>query len=116
MTDGREVLNRHLLDEIAHDFQDDHDVTLGTMFRSPGLRVEGKVFAFLGSNGELIVKLPKARAAELVDEGTAEAVVMGKRTMREWIVLPAEGDSASTLALWRDLAYEAYRFVGALSK
>ncbi|WP_049793712.1 MmcQ/YjbR family DNA-binding protein [Hoyosella subflava] len=116
MTDGREVPNGHLLDDIARDFADEHDVVMGTMFRSPGLRVGGKVFAFLGSNGELIVKLPRTRAAELVDEGTAEAVVMGKRTMRKWILLPARGDSASKLTLWRDLAYEAYRFVGALKR
>lgn len=111
MPDGREVPNRDLLDDIARCFDKDPDVAMGTMFRSPGLRVGGKIFAFLGTRGELIVKLPRDRAAQLLDEGTAEPVVMGTRTMREWVELPAREDEASTLSRWRALAVEAHRFV-----
>ncbi|TDC42198.1 MmcQ/YjbR family DNA-binding protein [Actinomadura sp. KC345] len=85
-------------------------------FRSPGLRVGGKVFAFLGFDGELIVKLPSDRANAFVDAGTAEKVVMGERTMREWIAFPALDDRAATLTQWREVAREAHRYVDALRR
>jgi hypothetical protein len=107
--------NVDLLDRIAEDFADDRDVAMGTMFRSPGLRVGGKIFVFLGRKGQLIVKLPSDRATELVDAGTAEPMVMGGRTMREWIAFPPREDPAATLALWRDVAREAHRYVSAVS-
>lgn len=116
MTNRREARNHDLLERIAEDFDGDPDVDVGTMFRSPGLRVGGKVFAFLSHEGELIVKLPRDRATELVDEGTAEKVVMGKRTMREWIAIPARTDRVATLALWREAAREAHRYVDALRR
>jgi len=68
----------------------------------------------IGNRGELIVKLPRDRAAQLVDAGTAEHVVMGKRTMREWVELPARADTASTLSLWKPLAKEAHHYVDTL--
>lgn len=37
------------------------DVEVGTMSRSPGLRLDGTILAFLGFDGELIVKLPDPR-------------------------------------------------------
>ncbi|TMR11134.1 hypothetical protein ETD86_36850 [Nonomuraea turkmeniaca] len=114
MADRQEAPNRDLLDLVAEDFTDDHDVFMGTMFRSPGLRVGGKIFAFLGHHGQLIVKLPKDRVGEFLDVGTAEEVVMGKRTMREWIAFPAQEDHEATLALWRSVAQEAHQYVDSL--
>lgn len=114
MPDGRDVPNGDLLDQLAEDFKNELDVTMGTMFRSPGLRVGGKIFAFLGHDGELIVKLSKNRVQELVATGTADQVTMGKRTMREWITIPANGNHIATLALWRGVAREAYEYVDAL--
>ena len=40
---------------------------IGTMFRSPALRYEGKAFAFQGLEGGVIVKLPNDRITELAD-------------------------------------------------
>lgn len=114
MPEVRDVPNRDLLEDIARCFDVDPDVAMATMFRSPGLRVGGKIFAFLGNRGELIVKLPRDRADQLVAEGTAEHVAMGTRTMREWVELPSGADSASTLSLWTGLAKEAHRYVDAL--
>lgn len=116
MADRRQAPNRDLLDRIAEDFAHEPDVTVSTMFRSPGLRVRSKIFAFLGHQGELIVKLPSARANQLVDAGTAEQVVMGNRTMREWIACPMREDRTATLALWRDIAREAHKYVDALQQ
>lgn len=112
----RDTPNGDLLDRIAEDFTDDRDVAMGTMFRSPGLRVGGKIFAFLGFGGELIVKVPSDRVRELVAAGKAEQVVMGQRSMREWIELPDLGDRTATLALWRDLAREAHQYVASLRR
>lgn len=111
-----DVPNGDLLDRIAEDFAGDRDVAMGTMFRSPGLRVGGKIFAFLGHHGELIVKVPSDRVRELVAAGKAQQVVMGKRTMREWIELPGPGDRTATLALWRVVAREAHQYVDSLRR
>ncbi|WP_283136421.1 hypothetical protein [Rhizohabitans arisaemae] len=105
-----------LLDRIAEDFGNAPDVAMGTMFRSPGLRTGGKIFAFLGHNGELIVKLPQDRARRLVDAGTAEHVTMGTRTMRERVAFPAQGNDTATLILWRKVARDAHRYVGSLRR
>src|SRR5579872_5298146 len=48
-----------------------------------------KVFAFTRPNG-VAVKLPEEKSQELVDAGTASFLVMGKRTMREWVVVNHE--------------------------
>ncbi len=45
-----------------------------------------KVFAFI--QGESVVlKLPKERAKELLDKKQASQLVMGKRAMKEWVVI-----------------------------
>lgn len=103
---------RALLDELAAEFLRAPDVEVGTMFRSPGLRVAGKIFAFLGHDDRLIVKLPRARARGVVAAGTAHEVTMGSRTMKEWVSLPFDDDDLDgTLARWRDAAHEAHDFV-----
>ena len=107
----REAPNTDLLDQIAEDFKHDQNVAMGTMFRSPGLRVRDKIFVFLSHKGQLIAKLPSDRAKELVADGTAEPMVMGKRTMREWIAFPPQAG----LATWREAAREAHEYVSAVS-
>ncbi|NMD97661.1 hypothetical protein HF877_20025 [Rhodococcus sp. BL-253-APC-6A1W] len=100
------------LDEIAVEYRSDPAVEMGTMFRSPGLRVGGRIFAFLGGDQRLIVKLPRSRALEAVDTGTAHHVTMGSRTMKEWVAFPLDGnDLAGTLDTWRHAAREAHNFV-----
>ncbi|GAA4426184.1 hypothetical protein GCM10023169_24710 [Georgenia halophila] len=75
------------------------------MFGSEALRVGGKVLAFVGTDGELIVKVPVERAAELVDGGTATRVRIGRNAAREWVgVLPDRPH------LWPGVLDEAYRY------
>ena len=106
---------RRFFDEIAEEYLDDPDVEFGTMFRSPGLRVAGKVFVFLGGDQRLIVKLPRPRALEVVGEGTADEVTMGTRTMKEWVSFGVdEDDLDGTLATWRRVTREAHEFVAGL--
>ncbi len=100
---------REALDALAAEYADDPRVRFGTMFRSPGLRVDGKIFAFLGHGDRLIVKLPRERAVALMAAGVAGDVTMGTRTMKEWVALPAE-----TPGGWSGYAREAYAYVSAL--
>ena len=102
-----------LLQDIAQALQDDGPVAVGTMFRSPALRTGKKVVAFLGSGSgdTLILKLPRERAVARLEEGSAEPVTIGNRTMREWIEVPAHSDSSSTRTAWTGLAREALLYV-----
>ena len=105
-----------LLLEIVAALENDGPVEIGTMFRSPGLRTGNKIVAFLGHGDRLIVKLPRPRAAALVDDGTAEPVTMGSRTMREWVAIPADPAAEATQATWTTLAREALHYVQQLPR
>lgn len=100
-----------VLHDLAREIGTEGDVEVGTMFRSPGLRVHGKILAFLGFGGELIVKLPRDRGQELVEDGAAAPVVMGTRTMKEWFELPAARTPAESYAAWLPRVREAVEFV-----
>ena len=76
-------------------------------FGSEALAVDGSIFAML-TRGELVVKLPAARVAALVDTGIGRPFTAGKgRPMREWVVVSGGGDET-----WDELAREALEFVG----
>jgi len=107
---------RALLDELSGDFADDPDVQGGTMFRSPGLRVKGKVFAFVGTGDRLIAKLPPEQVRAHLADGTGTPVTMGQRTMKEWLSFPADEDPAHTLQSWRPIARAAHDYVRALAE
>jgi hypothetical protein len=93
-------------DAILHRFDGEPGVERGTNWRSDGLRINGKIFA-MEVDGDLVVKLPAARCAELVEAGYGRPFEAGGRTMREWVrVGDDRGDE------WVGLAEEAFRFVG----
>ncbi len=48
--------------------------------------VGNKVFAFLQGDG-VALKLPKSTIQTLVETQQAAPLVMGKRTMKEWVVI-----------------------------
>jgi TfoX/Sxy family transcriptional regulator of competence genes len=77
----------------------------GQGFGSRGLRVDGKIFAMLSTRDRFVVKLPRARVAELVQHGYADYFRPTGRPMKEWAAIRAE-----RLA-WLELAQEAYAFV-----
>jgi hypothetical protein len=82
------------------------DVDEGTGFgSSDGLRTSGRIFA-MQKAGELVVKLPAGRVAELLASGGVRSFVVGRRTMREWVCVKpgAEHD-------WEALAREALAYV-----
>jgi hypothetical protein len=71
------------------------------------LRVRGRLFAARGDD-RLIVDLPTARAADLVERGIAEAVPSGAAAADpagRWVAIVDADD-------WVELAGEAHQFVG----
>jgi hypothetical protein len=78
--------------------------------------VNDKVFAFTrsGGVGGVALKLPKKRIAELLQREEISPLTMGKRTMKEWILL----DYARPVSYQKDLALfkEAIVFVSAGSR
>lgn len=80
-------------------------VGAGRGFGSGALKVDGRIFAML-SHGQLVLRLPASRVAELFATGRGVAFDAGKgRPMKEWITL--QDDPARCLAL----AEEALTFV-----
>ncbi len=102
-----------LFDDLAVDHLGRPHVTMGRMFSSEGLAVLGKIFAFVGRDGRLVLKLPLARAEALKDEGVTEAVVLGGRTMREWVSI---GVPDPQPGVWPELMEEAHTYVAALAE
>jgi hypothetical protein len=91
---------------VARRYAGDPRVTLGKLFASFGLKVDGKIFAMV-VRGKLVVKLPRARVDALVAAGTATRFDPGHgRAMKEWAEL------SGTRPSWAGLAGEAYQFVG----
>jgi hypothetical protein len=93
-------------DAIADELLREPGVEEGTGFgTNRGLRTGGKIFAML-VGGELVVKLPAERCAELKSAPGARTFEVGKRSMREWVSLhPARSQD------WNVLAREALAFV-----
>ena len=79
----------------------------GTGFgRSEGLRISNKIYAML-VNGELVVRIPKARVDELVDAGVGRRFEPSPgRVMKEWLSLPPAASRR-----WKALVAEARDFV-----
>ena len=79
----------------------------GRHFGSAALKVSGSIFA-MDMDDRLVLKLPAARVAELIDDGAgAPFGTREDRPMREWVSLPYDADAEA-------LADEAYEFVKTL--
>jgi TfoX/Sxy family transcriptional regulator of competence genes len=89
---------------VVDAFAGDGEVSAGRMFASYGLKVNSKFFAF-EKDGAMVVKLPKARVAELIASGSATPFLRGDTPMAEWTTVPAETTN------WVALAREAHAFV-----
>lgn len=75
-------------------------------FGADALTVDGSIFAMV-VRGHLVVKLPRARVAELVADGTGAPFDAGKGIpMREWVSVLADDTDA-----WTALAEESLAFV-----
>ena len=92
-------------DSVVKAFAKDPTVTppgTGKGFGSGALKVGKKIFAMVSSRAEFVVKLPLARAAELVASGRGTYFDAGRgKPMKEWVVVTG-GER-----LWIPLAKEA---------
>lgn len=82
-------------------------------FGASALKVRGKVFAMLNSDGKLTLKLPAARVEALLASGEGERFDPRRdgRQMREWITI-----TPSYAGDWLPLAQAALEFVGGQTK
>ncbi len=100
-----------LLEKLAEPYLAKPGVTWGRMFSTTGLSVRGKIFAVVNHSGNLMVKVPEARADALESARTATRMVMRGREMREWVEMtPEQGEAA-----WQELLAEAYAYVDAIT-
>jgi hypothetical protein len=112
MVDREGMTRAHdIFDPIAVEHLRRPGVDMGRMFGTEGLRVRGKVYAFVGHEGGLIAKVPQARADELQAAGVAERMVMRGSEMREWVVVPADAGAER----WAALVEEAHDFLDAIT-
>lgn len=100
-----------VFDPIAQDHLTLPETDIGPMFGTVGLRVRGKVYAFVGHEGGLVVKVPEERADELSASGATERMRMRDRDMREWVTMRPEAGAAR----WRALIDEARAFVDSIT-
>jgi len=81
----------------------------GTGFDASALKVSGKIFAMLSSNGAFVVKLPSQRVNALIASGDGERFDPGHgRLMKEWVAIEPTSEEE-----WLSLAREALAFVAA---
>ena len=76
-------------------------------FGENALNVRGKIFAMLTPTQGFVVKLHKDRAQEMFESGLGAPFQMAGRQMKEWVVVKSD-DKVD----WKNLAHEAYAFVG----
>ncbi len=95
--------------ELATELQaDDARVVEGTIMGGRCLRVGKEFLALVDYKGSgLVVKLPKARVAELIEEGVGQSFAPAKRVFKEWLSVPKPDKKR-----WRALLKEGVAFVG----
>lgn len=98
---------------LASMLQDLPRVSVKKHFGHASFLAGKKVFAFIRGEG-VAVKLPKEKIQELVNKKNATPLVMGKRVMKEWVVIRHKSLSEYKKDL--NLFKEAVAFVSALRK
>lgn len=101
--------NSTLFWELAAELgAEDPRVVEGTIMNGRCLRVGEEFLALVDHKGSgLVVKLPKARVRELIEEGTGAAFAPAGRVFSEWVSVPT-----ADRRRWRALLREGIAFVG----
>ena len=78
-------------------------IIIGKKFNSANFTVRKKVFAFI-KDGGVVLKLPPETVKVLLKARTASLLVMGKRTMKEWVVIRYKNaaDAKKHLGLFKE--------------
>ncbi len=95
--------------DVAEPFLATGRLVEGTMMGHQCLRTaagNGFVATVERSTGNLVVKLPEARVAELVDAGEGLAFAPAGKVFKEWVALPMFDERR-----WTELIEESMEFV-----
>jgi hypothetical protein len=97
---------RDLYDELTDDLLYDPAIGRATMMGYPCVRLAGKFLASYDDNAAcLVVKLPRGRVTELVEDGHGDPFAPAGRIFREWVSI-----STTDRELWQTLLAEAVEF------
>lgn len=79
-------------------------VRVGKHIHNTNFLVREKVFAFIKGDEGVAMKLPKGQCQELIEQQRVPPLAMGKRVMKEWIVVQhaASEDYKKDLTLFYD--------------
>ena len=99
--------------ELTESLRANPEVEQGRMLSSPGLRVQGRFFAFVGSDDQLIVKVPEEQVRTMVESGIAQPLSMRDRVMKEWVCLDLPQTPADEQS-WTDAIANALVYVRSL--
>ncbi len=92
--------------KIADEFLENRGITEGSLMGFPCLRVKGDFFATCDHRtGDLIVKLPRERVQQLIDQGRGAPFAPAGRVFREWVLVEKRDGRK-----WRGLINEAKAF------
>ena len=94
---------------LAAELQAEHSrIAEGTIMNGRCLRVGKEFLALVDYKGSgLVVKLPKARVAELIESGVGQPFAPAGRVFGEWLSVPKPDRRR-----WRSLLREGIAFVG----
>ena len=95
--------------ELAAELRaEDERIVEGTIMNDRCLRVGKEFLALVDFKGSgLVVKLPRARVAELIESGKGQAFAPAGRVFKEWLSVPKPDRRR-----WRALLREGIAFVG----
>jgi hypothetical protein len=103
------VTAEELFWRLAAELQDDGTrIVEGTIMNGRCLRVGKEFLALVDYKGSgLVVKLPKARVAELIESGVGQPFAPAGRVFKEWLSVPKPDRRG-----WKALLLEGVAFVG----
>jgi hypothetical protein len=97
---------RDLYDELTDDLLYDPAIGRATMMGYPCVRLAGRFLACYDDKaGCLVVKLPRERVAELVENGFGDPCAPAGKVFREWVSIPTVDRD-----LWHVVLAEAVDF------
>ena len=97
---------RNLYEELTDDLLYDPGIGRATMMGYPCVRLAGRFLASYDDKARsLVVKLPRGRVTELVENGDGEPFAPAGRVFREWVSIPTIDRS-----LWQRVLAEAVDF------
>lgn len=94
--------------ELIEELQlEDTRVEEGTIMNGRCARVDGEFLGLVDYKGSgMVVKLPKERVAELIDQGVGQPFAPATKVFKEWVSIPKRDRRR-----WRSLLRESMSFV-----